>query len=142
MMATENSHWRTLARFRPRLGEAAKIGLLERLCSPIALYWFASNIHRADWIAKASSMFHEFSLRERAPLSPRAPPDFFFSRCLAGLLLLSLPGLTHSVKQNLNSCTRIRLSSSPVLRDASPPCYFERRRLGVSSERFFAFLFE
>src|SRR5580700_1074436 len=97
MMATENSHWRTLVRFRPLLREAAEIGLLKRLCSRIALYLFASNIHRADWIAKASSMVHEFSLRERAPLSPRVPRDFFSSRCLAELLLLSLPGLTHSV---------------------------------------------
>src|SRR5580700_10208024 len=98
MMATENSHWRMLARFRPLLREAGEIGLLERRRSRIALYLFASNIHRADWIAKASSMFHEFSLRESAPLPPRASPDFFFSRCLAGLLLLSLPGLTPSVK--------------------------------------------
>src|ERR1700675_3404822 len=98
MMATENSHWPTLARFRPLLGEAVEIGLLKRPGFAIALYLFGLNIHRANWIAKASSMVHEFSLRERAHLSPRARPDFFFSRCVAGLLLPSLPSLKHSVK--------------------------------------------
>src|ERR1700693_2046167 len=98
MMATENSHWPTLARLRPLFGEAVEIGLLERLRSAIALYLFGLNIHRANWIAKASSMVHEFSLRARAHLFPRARPAFFFSRCRAGLLLLSLPSLKHSVK--------------------------------------------